>query len=646
MAKSKTKSKPVKVPADPELAAIREQQILPAVQHLQSPDLKIRSSAAQSIQKLVKQTKTRKLLLREQIVKLLLEQFLVDTSLEIRACGWSILSSLAQHEDSDFCVYLFRQNILNGLKTVIEMIIQTIESLDPPVSKLPQIQLDLLWRLTTSVVNLLTSLSESQDEILKSISDLPSVLNFLFGLLSLESTPPQVQTEILLCLIALTEDNKLIVQQIVDSKDWFGILIRIKDSAQINVVPACGVLHNVFETLQWFDYNTPIEGTSDAMLIPVLVQFMKGSLSENAKSYPHSDLDKFLQLAFEVIASISTSTIEALEQRKHMEKDFPRATTDTDGDPEKSDMEMDIDEDASMNEDEIDADMDMVTGDASDEDGLPTDELTLDRLISVAVPAILEIFRSKGEARDVLIGHALASLNNIAWTISSIDFSSKHLVGLQKVWASLSQEIWNDVISPVLESNTADIELASMITSLAWAVSLSVKGKIKLLPNEHRKFMALYQASRDLEQSTSQKVTKSEKEVDPFQGLGVKCVGVLGNLALEPSSIELNREIGNFLGTLLSSVPDIPPADMVEVLNQIYDIYSDASYTYDEPNYWGGNIHRILEDTQAKVKKMTKAIDKRKFPELRTRADEAVFNLGRFLAYKRKEKTASNTNGK
>ena len=117
-------SKPIKPPTDPELAAIREQRILPVLKDLQSAELKIRSAAASAISNIIEDTKCRKLLLREQIVKILFEQTLTDSSLETRTAGWGILRNLALEEEADFCVHLYRQDIL----TAIEGVVQTVSN--------------------------------------------------------------------------------------------------------------------------------------------------------------------------------------------------------------------------------------------------------------------------------------------------------------------------------------------------------------------------------------------------------------------------------------------------------------------------------------------------------------------------------------
>lgn len=115
-------SKPIKPPSDPELAAIREKTILPVLKDLQSAELKTRSQAATAIRNIIEDQKCRKLLLREQIVRVLFDRTLTDSNLETKAAGWSILSCLAEHEEADFCVHLYRQDVLTALEAVIKIV--------------------------------------------------------------------------------------------------------------------------------------------------------------------------------------------------------------------------------------------------------------------------------------------------------------------------------------------------------------------------------------------------------------------------------------------------------------------------------------------------------------------------------------------
>lgn len=109
-------AKPVKPPSDPELAALREAKILPVIKDLQSADPKSRSGAATAISSIIQDTRCRKLLLREQVVHTVLTQTLTDAALESCAAGWGILQVLAQEEEADFCIHLFRLDILTAIE--------------------------------------------------------------------------------------------------------------------------------------------------------------------------------------------------------------------------------------------------------------------------------------------------------------------------------------------------------------------------------------------------------------------------------------------------------------------------------------------------------------------------------------------------
>ncbi|POS82755.1 hypothetical protein EPUL_006243, partial [Erysiphe pulchra] len=633
--RSESKIKPL---TDTELIAIREQQILPVIKDLRSSDFTTKSAAIESAQKLIQDNKCRKILLREQFVKILLEQIIEDSNLQVKAGGWVTLRNLAKEEEADFCVHLYRLGVLEKIDAILKIITKTIESHDPQISGLSQPEQELLRNLTVSIVSLLTTLCESHDETIEALSNFPIILKFLFDLLALQSRPLELQSEILLCLTVLTEDNKAIVNQIVENKKWFQTLTIIKDSAKINSIYTCGVLHNIFTCLEWFDHNTPIKEMTDTMLVPLLINHIEKFTNDEDRSHSESISDQSLQVALEVLASIATRLQDAIE---HRSRKVERLTGLKDDDIERGDTDMETDSiNGEMNDEEIEADMKMVTNYESDNDELlQSNDLTLDRLIRAATPKILRIFNVINYFSDSINERALSALNNIAWTVSNVDKTTENFAILQKVWATLAQEIWEQVICSSLHLCMHNMELASLITSLAWAVARSAKGIIKLSPSNEDRLISLYQVSRNVEQVAHSKNINVEKQ-DTFQSLGVKCIGILGNLAIEPTTtIDLNRKIGKFLLTIPHSFPDVPAADFIESLNHLFDIYADESYSYDEPVFWSEQFWESLQEIhQSKIKQMAKAIDRRKLTELRMRADEAVLNLGRFLDYKKKEK--------
>jgi hypothetical protein len=507
--------------------------------------------------------------------------------------------------------------------------------------------------LTSSLLSLISSLAEAQEEIIESINKRATFVNFLFGLLGFDLTPSEVQSEVLSCLTALTEDNELLAQQIVDNGDWLRGLLHLKSAKGLVAVGACGPLHNIFSVMQWSDHKTPVPGASDAALLPTLVQTMDTAVSSAGftnGNASYSTPDQILQLALEITASIATSLQEALEAGHEKEfegfgdddlqQDEMDGVADEDGEEANEDEE---DEDHEMNDDEIAAEMEMVTGDGPGHDEETSEEPTLEELVRNLTPRVLNLINSNvGSDKETIRAAAISALNNIAWTVSSIDFSARHLDKLREFWSSMAQRIWDETITPVLASDTGDVDYVSSITSLAWAVSRSVQGRIKIQPDEARKFMALYQGSKNFEiapekQAIGAKSQQNENS-DAFQSLGVKCIGVLGSLALDPAPISLNREVGIFFITTLAALPDTSAAVAVEALNAIFDIYSDSSFAFDEPVFWGDGFYKHLEDILPKAKKLVKTIDKRKFEELRARANDSVLNLTRFLKYKKTEK--------
>jgi hypothetical protein len=456
----------------------------------------------------------------------------------------------------------------------------------------------------------------------------------------------------------MSEDNKLLATQLVDREEWFlnDLMMTKSNFSDLKGVAACGVLHSIFSSMKWYQHNTPKEDHTDASLIPTLVRAMDQTKIQDNKSPSESESEnqnQAVQLALEITMSIASSVQDAFQdESKHghamkskefkgfddsglMDEDAePMEDIENDDDEDEMDAEAPEDETGEMDEDEMDADMAMVISDAMEISEEPTEDSGLHLLVQSAAPVILQLAKHNNEHAR----HAIMALSNIAWMVSMVDFSEDYPENTSELWEPMAQHIWDEVISSFLRNGTGDLVDATIIAGLAWAMSLSVGGKINIKPGEHRALMALYKESRPLTEQELGEANFALDLDDAFGGLAVRCIGVLGTLARSPAPIELNRDIGVFLLTVLSGPSDTPPAEIVEALNQLFDIYADRSYAFDEPVFWGNNFLQRLEEVQYKVKRMAKDIDKRYFPELRVRADEAVLNLDRFLAYKRKEK--------
>lgn len=520
---------------------------------------------------------------------------------------------------------------------------ESLKGSDASFSKASKAEQTFVSSIAESLAIIVSSLAEAQDDILEAIVRNQQIVGFLFTLVSSDLVSPGANNSALSCLMTLAEDNREFVERILgdDQSNVYKHLMSYKAGNGLQAVLACGVLHNVFSVMEWDDSNPGRDKSSDASLIPTLTTALEttpanGNLANDASG---SSPVEILQLTLEILASIGTALQETLQRgnKAANERKGPSdddTAMDADGDDDASDKEPeDGAEDDEMDEDEMDADMEMVTGadDYPDEAAGLDDLPTLRLLIQKAIPQIVKVSTSSAsdaEASLLIRGHAFTALSNIAWTVSCLDFSEGNNAPILAAWTPVAQKVWKDAISYVLSSDTSDVSLATVVTSLAWAIARTLHEQTPLSADEPQKFMSLYHASTNLP-------TDGE---DPFQGLGVKCIGVLGQLAMDPAPAQLNREIGVFLITVVAKLPETPAADAVEALNQLFDIYGDENQPCDTEVFWKDNFIKYLEDVTPKVKAMAKKVDKRNATELRMRADEASLNLTRFIQYKQKNK--------
>lgn len=750
--------KVVKEPSDPALAALRTAKILPVVRDLRSADPKTRTTAAGAIANIVEDARCRKLLLREQIVHLVLSETLADASIESRAAGWAVLNVLAQHEAADFCVHLYRSDVLTPAAHALDQIRETLTS---SPSKLNKAQQDFMWRITSSILDLVGQLADARDEVLAAVAKDTTITRALFALaagaaasnksdantVSVVAVPFEIQWAALTTLARLCDDEsqRALAETLVGdqaSGGCYGALRQLQAAGGPLAVAAASLLHSIFATLEWFDHSPGRDGASDAILVPTLASAIEKQLEKESaagagagvgagvteKEGEDQEQDRsaeVLGLALETLAMIGTTLKASLEKGNKDEavwngiqdtdakggggdddddnanallegdsgvfgdedgegqdNDYEdMADGDDDAEPSSSSkkkstkdaddgMEVDMEDDGD-DEDGIDLDRDMenVTGfDKGDENGdggddggsvLGLDDLsTLRTLITDAIPQIIRLIIARAQDADGnsvgALLDALSALNNIAWTVSLVDFHDEGNATIRQAWRPVARRIWLKVVRPLLVAqDLVDLHVAAQVAGLAWALSRVLGGTTPVDAGEPARFMALRDSSAGAGAAAVEKNGKSEKgdaesdEDDPFQSLPVKCLGVLGQIALDPAPVELNRQISQYLIGIVGALPldnnsgsssqkHVSPAEAVEALNQLFDIYGDEKAACDKEVFWHDNLLAAMEAAVPKAKAIAKTIDKRTMAELRTRADEAVLNLGRFIQYKKK----------
>ncbi|KAI5804977.1 hypothetical protein EDC01DRAFT_757614 [Geopyxis carbonaria] len=598
---------PIKSNAETE--ALRTEKILPVVKRLSSGSADERTEAINAACNLLEDDTCRFLLLKERIVQKLMEDLLHDPAENVVVLSWKALRIIAEKEGYDQCINIFRRDILSRIARTLDQLSVSIESTPGAEAK------EIIWTCVDNIVVLLTCLSDT-DIILDAITALKDVVPFLMGLLKPASKiSDNTKTIVVQCLSVLTDDNDDLTKSIIETPEYVSIIISLKESnVPLIRMYTCAILHNL--SLGPSEAETEV---SDALVLPTVTSFIKYTASLDLGSYSPQNATnedqagfKAVQVALEVVVSIATALGYEMEGDPSSEEPLPEFTEDDGDDDDESNHKM------GEVSDNMQEDIEMLTGDNEAGDiGSSASQSIIKYLLEITAPAVIMLSKPLPDSLNVVRLRALDALNNIAWTADAATTKSP---GLSKKWRLNANEIWTNVVTPVLAANTANIELAEAITGVAWAIVKNSRGYVDLGHDQHKAFIGLYQAA------TGDKLRS-------------KCVGVLGCLAMAQKTIEINKEIGVFLISLVTNAPETPAEATIEALDAIFEIYSDAEFAYDEPVFIQNEFSKYLEDSIPKIRTMVRRIDKRKSSELRQRAEEVALNLTRFVQYKKKERS-------
>ncbi|KAK9240275.1 armadillo-type protein [Lipomyces kononenkoae] len=574
-----------------------QQQAIPLIEKLSSANPKDRALAASAIANVIDNAVIRRALLKEKLVQTVLEQSLTDSSEEVAVEGFGVLRNLALEEGYDVCVFVWRKDILAIVLNYLEKIKTDIAHLKDSSAA----QKTLLFNLIENILSLLTSLGRSSDEICDSIvSRLPSLPIFVLDILANHAVPESVKAIAAENLYILSEANGAYIEQIQTS----GFVSDGKLGVAVQMY-LCGVQYNIFETSRTASIDlldivrSVYEGLrgvdiKEAIKImqPVTVNGVvrPPTYDDNYRSAENSFIAA--QVGLELITDIS----EALVMKSQNGRPSRQMDTEEDNDDNDDVDEMEVME---------------------DENQMAIEDETMDGVDNPVLALLLEDvlpFVTGFIDHQELRSRALLALNNMTWTFNS----------LVPHWAnSKADGLWSRILNLLLSSDDLDLESRTGSVGILWACG---KLKRKFLPeigvNEVRRFIKAFQDSGE------------SQEVLEFK---VRVVGFLGVLALPHEDIDVTKEISVFLLTQVLAVQHKPAEIVIEALNAIYDVFADKSYAFNDEIFVKGEFLNHLTKIQPQVKQMAKKIDRRKYLQLRTKADEVVVNLQRFIAYKAKE---------
>ncbi|KAK7206522.1 hypothetical protein BZA70DRAFT_274456 [Myxozyma melibiosi] len=593
-------------------AAENVETALPLLQKLTSSDAKERAMAASAISSLLEIPTVRKVLLKEKLVKILIERSLTDSSEEVVTEAFGALRNLALEEGYDVCVFIWRKDILAS----IEIYLSKIQASLSTIGSLPAAEKKQMFVLLENILSLLTSLSGASDEIRDSIANrFPELLVFDLSLIDGTAIPESVKTLAAENLYALTEQNPSYNESIQNS----GFIPGDSLSHLVNMYIA-GVQFNIFETSTTSSIDILDIVTS---VYKLLAQIDIKSALANARSESEKDVVEFpspandkttaaqndiitVQLGLELLTVVS----EALVHRDsaHLKKYEGREEAGDAEDEILEDVDGEIEDDVPEIEESGSEDNEMTDHAAPSQKKLdnPTAALLLERVFSLV--ASLSDF-------DELRSRALNALNNMSWTLNTLCES-------YLPWTEMAREHFLQFAATLRDVNHLDIESRCGLAGALWACAAQCKGDIPLELSDARWLLKQYQELEGGEGSLECRV---------------RFVGLFGVLAQAQGRAEVTKEFSVFLLTQIKALPNKEPEIVIESLNALFDIFADKNFDYDAEVFVKGDFLKHLASVQDQVKQMAKRIDKRKENILRTRADEAVHNLIRFIAYKARE---------
>ena len=597
MGKSKKRSRASKARTNPlhnklnsaaKDANLITKKIQPLLTQLQSAVPNDRSMAISSISVLCDDPHMRQLLLREKLVQVILNYSLSDSNKDIVIEAYGLLRNLTLEEGYDISIYLWRNKIWVSIKDGFDQITSSLQNMQqedsvPNNDKKQKAAINqarrLLFDYADNLISLLVSLTNNAEDILNEILE-GSNLNIIFSLIvnfiqyGFEKLPTALQNTIL----------DLIYDISSESLDFIDELLKIE--------PIVNLIKNLN------DKPTTSE------LSQVLVQ---GILLQLLETDENVQLDSVQCLSFfeNVIKAVKDIDLKQMnEQLNYVIKD--------DVDIPKLKEQAKKRQNSMMQLQAVEIALDVIAGIIEMISSLAVPiSSNLSTVLLATVPQFLDALQEEFPDRVFI------AWNNLLWLFVGAE---------EPVDKNILSDIWNKVTSHD-DKNNSSIKIGKI--SVMWVI-LKIcgnQGDVDLLT----KFNVWNNTG------FVDTIIHQYKEVDEID-FKQRCCALLATVAsYQSQDVNVNQCIGSFLMELLMS-KDTPVDILIEVLGDLFEIYSDSDFPYDEPVFVNGNYLALLNDkVMSNVKDIFKMVDKNKNPAQKEKCTEMFSTLQSFIHYKANE---------
>ncbi|KAH8094732.1 ARM repeat-containing protein [Cristinia sonorae] len=643
--------------------------ILPILQKMENVDAAERKWACVAVSNLIQNDPaTRRLLQGKNVVGALITR-LSDSEEEVVVEAAGALRNLCIDGGYDICGEMYNKGILSPLKSFVPKLSTTLSQfLENPKNAAENVQ-KLVYELADNVITIFWCLSETSSKALTTINQIGLVPFLMSFLAAREKLPLSTVTSAAQCLYVLSDDNPPAINEIRADAAYTACLISIvqPEGADVSVngkgkeasverqvslrVLCCGILKNIspipppsiaatieldrdvtLPTLHPVLTSISLQETSATVedllrqqdAIPEIDKLsIKNAPKSDHKSPVELELERIelrlrtLQLSLEILTGICATLPDPEPVQENTET--PQEDEDN-GMDDEDEEEMLMDENTDTND-----------ADAPSSSFLPA-------LVSPLLPLVQPTPLSFPPPAGGLSPHppttsvlsaihicALECLNNIFFSLATPKKGQDPSASLRSEVESATQ-VWNAIwrALEVVGTNFNQPgqerrrEMWNLAVGVLWGIGIVWKGVLVPIENQIRLLIEFCDASVD-------------------QAVKVKCIGTLECLAQHPQSTDANRVISNYLLTHLpsSSRPTPPLVEpCLQALSAIIDIYSDETLPYDINFRQGGYVNTLASSMEA-VRKVVRAIDRKRERELRRRGEEVRDNLVAFVEYRR-----------
>lgn len=579
-------------------------KVAPLIAKLQAKGLtgNERSIVLSTISVMCEEPKLRSLFLKEKLIPVLLENYIKEEGAsqlggideEITVESYGLLRNLIIEEGYDVCMYLWRQGIFGVLLSSLSRI-ETINMEE----KTPAEQ-SLVFDYIENIISIINLVGDSSDKIFGEImGSIEPILRIVFKLIK-----NGVDTQNSKLLISQSLYN-ILLNLIYDFSTESAEFVKLVE-AESKQIEFKSLLNSNFLTkvlilginLQFYEVNGSTgehSSQDDAVFYRNMVTELLKGMREFDLAGKTAELQKLK--TFDGGQAAASTIKNQLKQFQHVKSEFEAIEISV----ELISVIFEI-----MGVNEI-----MLTDDHNESGS----HYNVSELCFVLVDTLCKL-SEHGEFQS----KCYAALNNMSWYLMQFHHS--------------------DLSSRLLEFGLKELKFKNRALAIDMRTNLAGVVWSSLMMLEH---MVLDQGTvQGLIMHFEEQLQSEHKNQDEYREYFVRMVGVLGVIATQ--SVESNLKVSQLFVSVLKELKEtetplsvLQVTLLTEIVAEMFKIYNDKAFEYDEPVFRQGQYLNVLEGLASRFKSEAKLVDKHAQPELRQRALQVHQDLLRFIDYKQNE---------